>query len=277
MEAYLYGIITFADPAVEAICLANFDTNGSGYISKEEAKAVKGIGTIFQGNTDIVSFDEFNEFLGITSIVFAAFQNCTSLRRINIPQNVTRLENYVFNGCENLESISLPNSLTTIDDGVFTNCKMLENIDIPYSCVNWNGGAQFRFCEKLKSITFPTGVTRIPGYCLDSCKSLESVQIPETVTTIVDNAFSNTAIEKIDLGANITEIGNYICFACRKLKVAIVRATTPPKSGANIFYLADCQIYVPDQSVTAYREASGWSAYADRIKPLSQYVEPTNE
>ena len=85
MEAYLYGIITFADPAVEAICLANWDTNGSGYLSKEEAKAVTDIGEVFKDNTEITSFDEFAEFTGISSIAKSAFANCENLREISIP------------------------------------------------------------------------------------------------------------------------------------------------------------------------------------------------
>jgi hypothetical protein len=32
-------------------------------------------------------------------------------------------------------------------------------------------------------------------------------------------------------------------------------------------------IYVPDESVEAYKGATNWSAYADQIKPISEYVE----
>lgn len=31
--------------------------------------------------------------------------------------------------------------------------------------------------------------------------------------------------------------------------------------------------YVPDESVEAYKAAENWSKYADKIKPLSEYVE----
>jgi hypothetical protein len=77
----------------------------------------------------------------------------------------------------------------------------------------------------------------------------------------------------------LTKIGNKTFNGCINLKKVVMNAYTPPTLGDNVFAgtHADLAIYVPDHSVTAYREASGWSAYADRIKPLSQYVEPTNE
>ncbi|MBR5147719.1 MAG: leucine-rich repeat protein [Bacteroidaceae bacterium] len=108
MEAYLYGIITFADPAVEAVCLANFDTNCSGYLSKEEAKAVTDLGEVFRGNTEITSFNELLDFTGISSLHKSAFANCENLREISIPI-VTNLGPACFYYCSRLISIYMYN------------------------------------------------------------------------------------------------------------------------------------------------------------------------
>lgn len=53
---------------------------------------------------------------------------------------------------------------------------------------------------------------------------------------------------------------------------AIFNSVTPPTIEGRVFDNTNSSlaIYVSDTSVTAYREASGWSAYADRIKPISQ-------
>ena len=58
--------IEFEDPAVEKICVANWDTDGDGSLSYAEAAAVKSIGTVFRSNKSITSFDEFQFFTGIT-------------------------------------------------------------------------------------------------------------------------------------------------------------------------------------------------------------------
>lgn len=50
---------------------------------------------------------------------------CTSLTSINIPNNVTTVEEGVFNGCKSLTCIYIPDSVTTIDSGAFGNCEKL--------------------------------------------------------------------------------------------------------------------------------------------------------
>ena len=55
--------IEFSDAKVKAICVANWDTNGDGELSEEEAEDVTSIGTAFQNNTEITSFSESNILL----------------------------------------------------------------------------------------------------------------------------------------------------------------------------------------------------------------------
>ena len=63
--------IAFADNAVKAICVDNWDTNGDGELSYSEAEAVTSIPqSIFAGNTTITSFDEFQYFTGLTSLSY---------------------------------------------------------------------------------------------------------------------------------------------------------------------------------------------------------------
>ncbi|MBR4365710.1 MAG: hypothetical protein IKP43_02885, partial [Bacteroidaceae bacterium] len=58
--------ITFADPAVETLCVANWDTNHDGELDEAEAAAVTDLGEVFKGNTEITSFDELQYFTGLT-------------------------------------------------------------------------------------------------------------------------------------------------------------------------------------------------------------------
>ena len=107
--------INFADSKVKEICVANWDTNGDGELSFDEAAAVTSIKTVFQ-NTQITSFDEFQYFTGMTSIGDGAFAWCSSLASVTIPNSVTSIGDDAFSDCTALTSITIPNSVTSIGE-----------------------------------------------------------------------------------------------------------------------------------------------------------------
>ena len=66
----------------------------------------------------------------VNTIESSAFQNCTGLTTIEIPNSITTIGSYAFNGCTGLTSIEIPNSVTTIGSSVFYGCKGNAHIDI---------------------------------------------------------------------------------------------------------------------------------------------------
>ena len=104
--------------------------------------------------------------------------------------------------------------------------------------------------RSITEIVIPDVITSIGNYTFNSCTSLASVTIPSSVTSIGNSAFQSVVVFKI-----LRDI--------------------PPTISENTFAQSKIQsIYVPDASVDVYKAATNWSAFASKIHPLSEYVEP---
>lgn len=165
--------------------------------------------------------------------------------------------------------------------------------------VSGGGGGDDSFAKMIdRSIVaanIPYGVTRIQWHAFDSCGSLTSVTIPNSVTLINSNAFygcgltelnipdsvtfinleafmANRSLRTVVIGAGITNISNSVFKNCEALMNFTIKATTPPSLGSNAFanVPGSMKIFVPAESVAAYKAASGWSARAAYIQPISE-------
>lgn len=251
-------MITFEDSVVEGICLAKFDYNGNGYMSKAEAASVTSLGTAFKGNTEITSFNEFEYFAGVSKISDTGWSN----------------KNASFYGCTSLSSIKLPTALTLVGAQAFDGCTSLASINLDNVENIWF--AAFYNCTSLTSVTL-TSAKKILQKAFFGCTSLTRVTF-QSIEKLIgggsdEGTFYNCPITVIDLPATITSIGNYV-FYRSSLSTLICRATNPPTMVSSSLYETKISnIYVPDASVDAYKTTSGWSEYADKIKPLSEYTE----
>ena len=124
----------------------------------------------------------------VTSIGSYAFQNCSGLTSVEIPNSVTNIGSFAFNGCSGLTSVVIPNSVTSIRDNAFNGCSGLTSIEIPNSVTSIGGGA-FSGCSGLTSIVIPNSVTSIGGSAFSGCSGLTSIVIPNSVTSIEGSAF----------------------------------------------------------------------------------------
>ncbi len=88
----------------------------------------------------------------------------------SIPTNgsVTRLGEHAFDGCTNLTSIEIPNTITSIEQRAFYECSSLTSMDIP-NTVTSIGSDAFRGCINLTNIKIPTGVTSIGSEAFLNC------------------------------------------------------------------------------------------------------------
>ena len=101
---------------------------------------------------------------------------------VRIGRNVTSI-NYAFNWCTSLSSVTIPDSVLSIGDYAFFNCTNLTGMTIPES-VSSIGPWAFYNCTSLSSITIPNSVTSINWGAFEGCTSLSSVTIPNSVSGI---------------------------------------------------------------------------------------------
>lgn len=197
------------------------------------------ISNSYANGKGVIVFDR-----AITSIGNNAFRERASLTEIIIPNSVTSIGDRAFYGCSSLKSITIGNGVTSIGDGAFYRCTSLTSITIPDG-VTSIGERAFSSCTSLTSVTIPDSVTSIGGYAFYECISLTSITIPDSVTSIGEWAFN----------------------WCTSLKTIFCKPTTPPTGGIYMFYnqASGCTIYVPTESVEAYKTAEHWSDYARAI------------
>ena len=202
------SIIQFADPNVKAICVAKWDTNGDGELSKQEAADV---GTLIDETTNksvfygkgatITSFDEFQYFTGLEAVETEAFYD-DSLQSIILPATIKEIQARAFSLNKSLKSIILPEGLTTIGVYAFSNSFSLEYITLPESLKKIDAYA-FNY-SSLKQIFIPKNVNNLGGSSSQNpfirCKSLVSIEVDEANETFDTNGHCNAIFEKLSSG-----------------------------------------------------------------------------
>lgn len=130
-ESVVSPTITFVDSAVKQICVDHWDTNGDGELSEAEADAVSTIGTVFR-KTSIENFPEFKYFTGLNSIGSEAFEKCSKLKIITLPNNIKSIGHQAFKESA-INNLTIPEGVESIEYEAFEACQSLERVILPNS------------------------------------------------------------------------------------------------------------------------------------------------
>ena len=258
--------IRFADNAVKNIVVNNWG-DGVG-ITKEQAAKVTTLGNKFQGNSEITSFDEFQFLTGVTSIGWDCFGGCSNMESITFPEKgitITRS----FDNCTKLKRANNTKNCIFINASFFY-CSSLETIDLSNS--PYLPAAMFSGCYSLKTILFPKHMINynnsVIGNVFSECRSLVELDIPEGITSVGYAFVLNcNSLKYLTFPSTLTRAESWFVGACPVLEWIRFKSVEPPTMTITKGIIANnsCVIYVPSQSVEAYKNANYWKDYADRI------------
>ena len=246
------GVTEIGKDAFYLCNLKKIDVNSSNsvYLSKNNCLIEIATGTLLIGSEkSIIPTDG-----SVVRIADRAFAGRSGLTEIFIPEFITKIGTEVFDACTALESIevhrsnqffrSIDNCL--IDTGSATLIYGCKNSVIPTDdCVAKIGNGAFSSCIGLTEIEIPNTIVEIGSRAFFGCVGLEALQIPSSVTAIGSEAFKNAS----------------------GLKEVAMLSAQPPVLSDDAFDGCEAldNIFVPEDSVDAYKNAFGWSDVAGLI------------
>lgn len=230
-----------------------------------------------------------------------SFKNCTALNDITATwDSVTQINREAFSGCTSIEikDLNLPN-LETLGLNAFYGVKIKKISDLGKitELPNANASTQ-NFGDKsvLEEVVLPETLAILPDYAFYGYTRLSTINTDKIVRA-GGNLFTDTAIsslilpsietlgsgglvgmktlEKLFIGKNMSSIDqyNFWYWSVDFVTYVVIAATTPPTlAGNNRADWYNVKIYVPDESVEAYKETTGWTSLAKIIYPVSQLM-----
>lgn len=218
----------------------------------------------------------------------SAFANCPKLKKVYLGKGVTLSSSSVFDYCHieeatfntnvgynytgdksnSLRKLVLEKYVTEVSSSSYTQCKALETILINSDSITVANFA-FNYNPKLKEVIINSPSSSLGNSVFNGCPELTTFIVAEGCTKLGQECLrDNPKLTELVLPSTITSIGKW-CFSSSGIKSLTVKATTPPSAGGVLGLNNDCIIYVPSESVNAYKAASRWSAYADNIQAIA--------
>ena len=191
-----------------------YSEDGRSLLSAQDINSIEY--TIREG-TQIICDHAFDSCTSLRSIEIpnsvkvigeASFMYCHSLLCVLIPSSVKVIKDCAFSGCTSLKEVSLQEGLTSIGGSAFSHCESLKIIYIPESvstfgnlindgCTSWNGdkASEFDCCDSLESIVIPKGARGQYEKLLPDYKEIlfEKEEVPST--KVCSNDYKNVWID----------------------------------------------------------------------------------
>ena len=226
----------------------------------------------FNGCSNLASIDIPNTVISIGESAFAC---CNDLASVTLGNNVKSIEPFAFSYCP-LTELTIPASLVTIGDRAFSDCEELTVIrvqegnpvyDSRSNCNALIESATNTLILGCRNSTVPEGITAVGDYAFRNCMMLQSLVLPEGVTSIGKEAFYWCySLKTMDMPSTITFIDERAFGTCSNLLTMTCRATALPELGDEVFDGVNFSknrktLYVPASAVETYKAAAQWKEF----------------
>lgn len=216
----------------------DFKVKGIAYKKNDDGKSVRVTGCRIGGAITIPKsvMDDHGATFSVTRIGNMAFEGCTGLTSISIPNSVTEIGDMAFLNCVSLTSISMSNSVSKIGYSAFSGTPWYNNQ--PDGMVYIENVA-YRYKGEMPSntsVAIKKGVVSVSSGAFEGCRGLTSITIPNSVTTIGTIAFRGCAgLSSVIIPNSVTEIGRLAFYGCLGLTSVAVPSSVS-KIGSDAFF-----------------------------------------
>ena len=166
------------------------------------------------GKKGVISFDG-----PVTRIGSEAFNNCTTLTEISIPDGPVSIGMEAFQGCSNLKIIAIPNSVKIIEERAFYGAFNDASVLLPEFLETIKERAFYG--TGLLKITMPNTITTIERYAFEGT-SLKEIDIPNSIQYLNEGVFRYSGLESIVIPNSVQKLGSGVFFHCSNLERVIL-------------------------------------------------------
>ena len=224
-------------------------------------------------------------------ISWCAFAGCTALKSINISSTVKEIDNNAFLGCTGLTRVNIT------DLAAWCRIWFGNGVDYLYGSNPLEYAHHLYLNDsEITDLVIPNTIKYMNENCFSGCSGLKSVTIPNSVSGIHENAFYNCSnITDLTIGNSVHYLGADVFYGCRGLtsikchgKVPVIAQSGQKKLTASTYNLdkgrygedygsfqsdtifeacvyQNATLYVPIESVEAYRAADGWRHFKNIV------------
>lgn len=210
--------------------------------------------------------------------------NGHKIKKLEIPAWISHIGDYAFCNFLNISSVKIPAKIKSIGRDAFKGCEGLSSVDIEdlsawckieFATVDSNPliiAGTLQLNGKTITTLSLEGVEKVVPQAFMGCENITSITTDNQLHTIGDEAFRGCPkLTSVTLGKGVTAINGRAFMGCMELKSVICHATTPPTLADKYVFDYNAEgrnIYVPSESLNAYKSHPDWSRYADSIVAL---------